>query len=258
MAEQSMPEACGESGTSNRSTGLSRSTSSLPRTPNVGLCLVVVLLGYWLIPRLGIAVVLASLIAIVVASKQWHARCAQRAQRAAHQQLARILAVLAAELQAGATLAVALGHVAELPDISPAYQRIFAAAQRRSFQGGNPAAQLRTHPDLQTLATTLEVAHTRGIAPATLCKHHQRRLETELNYEQTLAAGSQGARVTARILLVLPLVGMAMASILGVDIGHFFRHTLIGGILLLLGTSSAVTGFLWTERIIKNAAHSPS
>lgn len=178
----------------------------------------------------------------------------QHKQQQRHTQYrAQLFAILGAQLRAGTTFVQALERGAEIPDLPATLAQGLAAAARRMRAGGEGVEQLAHVPGLEQLTTVMQVSQERGIAAAALISQSQRRLEAQLQHAQALQAGTQGARVTARILLGLPVVGMLMAMVLGIDIAEFFAGTLIGQVLLVLGVGCAVVGWCWTERILSHA-----
>jgi tight adherence protein B len=106
--------------------------------------------------------------------------------------------------------------------------RAVAAAWRVAADAGAPLA-----PTLRELAATL-----RSLA------------QTARDIEVALA----GPTATARVVLGLPLVGLALAGLLGVDaLGTLFT-TLPGWVCLTLGAALIVLGLRWIGRMVRTAS----
>lgn len=217
----------------------------------VTICVVLGLI--WLLWHIPVGLVLAALIITAASAKVFRARKLFKQHQQHQEYLLRLLTVMSAQLRAGSDVIQALERSLEVPDLPAEIHTGVQAAARSMRQGGTGEAHLAAVAGLSQLATILQASQTRGIAAAELITQTQMRLQTTREYARSLQAETQGARVTARILMALPLVGMGMALVLGIDIFHFFSATTFGQGVLIAGAGSAVCGWLWTERMIAHA-----
>jgi tight adherence protein B len=72
-----------------------------------------------------------------------------------------------------------------------------------------------------------------------------------------LAAAVSGARASAALLAVLPLLGVAMGVGLGAAPLEVLFRTSVGHGALGVGTVLTAVGVLWTERLISGAERPP-
>jgi tight adherence protein B len=68
-----------------------------------------------------------------------------------------------------------------------------------------------------------------------------------------VAAELAGVRASARLLAALPLIGIALGSMMGAHPVHVLLSTLIGQACLLVGGACALGGLAWMERIVRSA-----
>ena len=152
------------------------------------------------------------------------------------------LSALAAELASGASLDAALLATTQAPQLWP---QAVAAARA----GGDVAAGLDAD-GARALAACWRVAGSSGAGLA-------RAIGSMAEYERStavvrarLAAELAAPRASARMLAMLPLVGIAMGIVMGADPVRF----LLSGLgLLCLGTAVLLTGLglLWGARIAR-------
>jgi tight adherence protein B len=72
-----------------------------------------------------------------------------------------------------------------------------------------------------------------------------------------LAAAVSGARASAALLAVLPVLGVAMGVGLGAAPLEVLFHTSVGHGALAAGTVLTAVGVLWTEHLISGAERPP-
>ena len=172
---------------------------------------------------------------------------ASRRRRAAQRmQVVRALATLAAELEAGQPPREALRRAAGDP---PAWPRALACLRL----GGDVAAALEADADgrpvLAHLAACWRVAAEAGtgLAPAVvrLAESARTAEDARVDLEGQLA----GPRATARLLSLLPAVGIGFGSMLGSDPLGWLLTESLGRICLAIGVLLTAAGAWWTGRI---------
>lgn len=164
---------------------------------------------------------------------------------------------LSAELAAGRTpgeaMARAVGAVG-FPD--PASPRPLLAAAR---DGGDvSAALLALAPGsggegLRRLASCWNVSVTAGAGLAALVERVATTLRHAESHRQDVAAQLAGPRATARMLAILPALGLLMGAGLGMRPLGFLFGSLPGLACLVAGTALDACGLWWTQRMTTRA-----
>lgn len=221
--------------------------------------------GRWVTP---VAVVLAAAVALpptaaaaagVVAGttmlRNRRARL-QRLRRVEASALRAALDVVAGELRAGvhpvASFETAAGEVTG--DVASAL-RVVAARARLGVDVGEGLRSAATGSTVPVywgrLAVYWELAHRHGLAIALLMRTAHRDLVERERFESRASAGMAGARATATVLAVLPLVGVGLGELVGAEPIRFLLSD--GGWLLLIGAALSCAGLLWSDRITAGA-----
>lgn len=218
---------------------------------------------------------------------------AARTREAADERRARIALCesLAAELRAGRTPAAALGAAAgsaapgragpaDVPGAvgpgsgvgrAPAAGSGAAALRRAAGVaqlGGDVPAVLRGAAAaragrsgeldaLHQLAACWAVAERSGAGLELAVRRLAGSLRTAERQRAELAGELAGARVTARLLAVLPGLGLLLAAAVGAQPVAFLLGTPLGGACLLLALGLDVAGLAWTKRLTAGAAGAP-
>lgn len=160
---------------------------------------------------------------------------------------------LSAELSAGRTPGEALTRAItaiDLPD--PTLLRPVIAAAR---DGGNvPAALLSSAPPqggegIRQLAACWEVATTAGAGLAALVDRVAQTQRTAQAHRQDVAAQLAGPRTTAKMLAILPALGLLMAAALNMHPLNFLFGSLPGFMCLIAGITLDACGLWWTNRM---------
>ena len=185
--------------------------------------------------------------------------------RRRHQQLARertrvavvdLCAALAGELRSGAPLLDALERAAQVP---AAGEVIVPHALQTARSGGDVAQALREDAGaagaegLRALAACWEIALGSGAALAPALSRLMRGLRAEQTHRRDLSATLAAPRATARLLALLPTVGILMGTGLGVDPLGLLLGTPVGALLLATGGGLALLGLVWTDRLARAA-----
>jgi tight adherence protein B len=101
----------------------------------------------------------------------------------------------------------------------------------------------------ERLAVCWQLAHTHGLAIATLMRSAQRDLVERERFSARVDATLAGARATAGLLAGLPLLGVSLGQLIGADPVRFLLSGGVGGWLLVAGVTLVCCGLLWCDRI---------
>lgn len=172
---------------------------------------------------------------------------ASRRRRAAQRmRVVRALAILAAELEAGQPPREALRRAAGDP---PAWPRALACLRLDGDVAAALEADAEDRPVLAHLAACWRVAADAGtgLAPAVtrLAESARTAEDARVDLEGQLA----GPRATARLLALLPVVGIGFGFLLGSDPLDWLLTESLGRICLAVGVLLTAAGAWWTGRI---------
>lgn len=207
----------------------------------------------WFVTSPVSALLLATVAAVAVVASSFVQR--HRAARASSELGVRVAAtveLLAAELRTGVLPAVALrGACDDLPDLRP-------VAEVAARGGDVPAAldvvsRTPGADDLADVAAAWRVADRAGAPVADVLDHVVEALRADHDLAREVRAECSSARATARLLAVLPLLGLGLGSGLGGDPVHVLTGTLPGVLCLAAGCALAATGLAWVERLTTRA-----
>ncbi|MDX6742561.1 type II secretion system protein [Actinocorallia sp. A-T 12471] len=108
---------------------------------------------------------------------------------------------------------------------------------------------------LRLLAACWSIGVERGAAFAPVVDGLAGALRDDRNHRAAVRAQLAGARTTARLLAVLPALGLAMSWSLGADPLSFLFTTLPGLACLAAALALDAAGLAWTTRIATSAEH---
>jgi tight adherence protein B len=219
----------------------------------------------WLVRTAGCAAVAAAVllplstvlaVAVLGATVFLRYRRRRRTRRATDEgrMLETALDVLVGELRVGAHPVRAFRVAADETNGTVAASLRAVAARARL--GADVTAGLRTaarssalpaHWD--RLAVCWQLASDQGLAIATLMRAAQRDIAERQRFSARVASGMAGARATAAILAVLPLLGVLLGQLIGARPLSFLLSGHTGGWLLVVGSTLACGGLLWSDRI---------
>ncbi|MGH3384168.1 MAG: type II secretion system F family protein [Nocardioidaceae bacterium] len=155
---------------------------------------------------------------------------------------------LAAELRAGQPAVRALSRVAaEHPFLAP-------AAQSAGLGGDVPGvldglAERPGFAGLRMVAAAWRVADRSGAGLAVVLDRVSAALRAEQACADEVSASLGPPRATARLLAVLPVMGLVLGVGIGGDPVAFLFGTAPGNVCLALGCALALTGVWWVERL---------
>ncbi|MCK2214571.1 type II secretion system F family protein [Actinomadura sp. ATCC 31491] len=164
---------------------------------------------------------------------------------------------LTAELSTGRTPGEALTRA--IPAVSFPDADVLRPVLAAARDGGDVPAALRTAAPQQGgeglchLAACWQVSLTAGAALAALTERVAATLRTAQMHRQDVAAQLAGPRTTARMLAVLPVLGLLMAAALNMHPLNFLFGSLPGLACLTTGTALNACGLWWTNRLSTTA-----
>ena len=165
---------------------------------------------------------------------------------------------LAAELDAGRPTGAALASAARVA-VGPAGQ-VLRAAGSAAGAGGDVVGVLAdgagstAAPELlRGLAACWALCAQTGSGLAVAVERLERAERDAHDRRRAVDAELAGPRTTARMLAVLPLVGLALAAALGAEPLRLLLGTPLGLVCLAAGALLDVVGLLWTRRLVARA-----
>ena len=200
-------------------------------------------------------VALGGAVGVVAAERARSRRAARR--RATAERVEECVAVLAAELSAGRSAPEALAGAAS---VAPT---LVAPAARAAALGGDPTAELRAAADapgadtMRDVAAAWSVAHSTGAPLADLLGRAAVRAQDDLVTGREVEEQLAPVRATARVLAVLPVMGLLLGAGLGVDVLSLLLRTGWGQLCLLGAVTLVATGLWVLERVAGRARRVP-
>jgi tight adherence protein B len=183
-------------------------------------------------------------------------RTGRREQVAAHRAaVIELCDAIAAELTAGRPAATALTYAAAALNDLPALSGVLDAAR----DGDDlPDAMIRASntegfEPLRLLAGCWRIGVDRGGMLASVIEGLADSLRDEQSHRDDIALQLSGPRATARLLAVLPALGLAMATALGARPWEFLFGSMPGAACLALGLGLDAVGLWWTSRLATSA-----
>ncbi|MFJ3922770.1 type II secretion system F family protein [Streptomyces sp. NPDC090022] len=200
----------------------------------------------------------AGALAVPLVRRRLRARERARARGARAERVVALCGAAVGELRAGAqpgqALSAALRRTVTGPGgPGPREAGVLAAA---AF-GGDVAGALRQaarEPGAQGLAgmaACWRVSVDGGAGLAAGLERLEGALRAERDRQESLRAQLAGARSTAVVLALLPVVGLLMGTALGADPLRVLLHTPMGLGCLLVGGVLEVLGLVWCRRIVR-------
>ncbi|WP_313896645.1 type II secretion system F family protein [Streptomyces sp. GC420] len=199
---------------------------------------------------------LAGALAVPLVRRRLRARDESRSRERRAAEVIGLCGALAGELRAGrqpgGALLIAAHDSGGLGDAAPA---VLAAAR---FGGDVPgalrsAARQPGAAGLGGLAACWRVAVHGGAGLATGIDRLESALRAERDQRDDLHAQLAGARSTAGLLAVLPVLGLALGTALGAAPLQVLFHTPAGLGCLLAGAALESAGLWWAMRIVRGA-----
>lgn len=179
--------------------------------------------------------------------RQWQQ---QRRQAGRRQMVLGVCDALAAELRTGLPAGVAVVHAcADWPELGP----VVATAEL----GGDVPEALRAvarrpgAEGLRSVAVSWEVSRRSGAALGDVLDRLGAGLRDEEEVRAEVDAALGPPRATAKMLALLPLMGLALGASIGADPLGFLIATPLGLSCLGMGALLAAVGLWWVERLAR-------
>ncbi|MFD0000144.1 type II secretion system F family protein [Nocardia sp. NPDC127526] len=200
----------------------------------------------------GIGPLIAATLVAGTAGLRWRRRTLERRRSAEISRLLDGLEAVIGELRVGAHPSAAAATAAR--ETGGEVACAFAASAARSRLGGSGAEGLRrpgtvVSQELSRIADAWLVAERHGLALAELLSAARVDLVGRRRFRDRTQAGLAGARATAAVLAVLPVLGIGLGQLMGAAPLHVLFASSVGTWLLPLGVALACTGLLWTDAI---------
>ena len=157
---------------------------------------------------------------------------------------------LAVLLGAGIAPANAWGYLA-----TPAVNELIAAGQQidAAIAGAAPASPPALASAWRALAAAWSVAEVAGAPLASTLRDVSESLRSLAATERAVALALTSPRATARIVLVLPAVGLLFGVVLGFDTIGVLVGTPLGVACLVLGAALMLTAWRWNRHLVQAA-----
>jgi len=199
--------------------------------------------------------------AVVGATATLRYRRRRRIRRAADEgrTLETALDVLVGELRAGSHPVRAFGIAADetAGPVAASLRSVAARARLGADVTAGLCAAARSSAlpaHWGRLAVCWQLAGDHGLAIATLMRAAQRDIAERQRFWTRVAAGLAGARATAAILAGLPVLGVLLGQLIGARPLSFLLDGHAGGWMLVVGSTLACGGLLWSDRITDRLA----
>lgn len=197
----------------------------------------------------------AGLLAAAMALGTWLFRRRMATRRALAEErsaaVVEALDVLVAELRVGVHPGVACARAAAECRggvVGPVLERAAAHAALGGSIADSLAAE-QGFEDLRRVAGVWALAERHGIAMGDMLAVVRRDLLERQGFRRRVFAGLAGARATASVLALLPVVGVGLGQLMGAGPLGVLLGGGLGGLLLVAGVFLDCAGLLWAERI---------
>jgi tight adherence protein B len=172
-----------------------------------------------------------------------------RAQEAAFRaEVAQVLRSVTAELRAGVDPAAALR--AATSNSSEAWGPVHAAARSDVRTALQAAATRQGGESLSEVSAAWYLAEQAGAPLAVILDRMAGSVQAEVELDREVAAEAEPARATARLMAGLPIFGLGLGMLLGVNPVAVLVGSGIGVACLVAGLALACCGVWWIDRIV--------
>jgi tight adherence protein B len=173
----------------------------------------------------------------------------RRAEAAAFRaEVARVVRSASAELRAGVDPATAL--LAATSDASEAWIAVRAADAADVRTALQAAAATPGGESLADVSAAWHLAEQAGAPLAAILDRMAGSIQAEVDLDREVAVEAGPARATARLMAVLPLFGLGLGLLLGVNPVAVLLGSGLGVACLVGGLTLACCGLWWIERIV--------
>lgn len=194
-------------------------------------------------------------VAIAVGAAVWMVMQARTTRRrsAAHRETSRAASALALLLRTGMIPGAALEEAARGCEcLQPA-----AAASRLGADVHTALVEVSRRPGFEgfaTLAAAWQVSARTGAPVAPILTRVAETLRQEQQVRAMIDAELAAARVSSRIMALLPFVALLLGTMMGAEPVTFMGSHWMGEALLFVGVALCVAGMAWTERLARAVA----
>lgn len=108
-------------------------------------------------------------------------------------------------------------------------------------------------PTLQALVTCIRACDNTGAPLAPLLDALAQGLRDSADAERSRGAAFAGAQATARMLMALPLLAIALGYAVGADPLGVLFNSFAGTLMLIAGVSLTIAGWIWMRRLLESA-----
>jgi tight adherence protein B len=163
-------------------------------------------------------------------------------------EVARVVRSASAELRAGVDPAAALHAAAS--DASDAWVTVRAASPVDVRAALEEASSTPGGENLADLAAAWHLAEQAGAPLVVILDRMADSIQTEVELDREVAAEAGPARATARLMAVLPVFGLGLGLLLGVNPVAVLVSSGLGVACLIGGLTLACCGLGWIEHIV--------
>jgi tight adherence protein B len=208
------------------------------------------------VPSTPAQIALVAIVAAGLFALRLRRRARRRAETAAFRaEVARVIRSTSAELRAGVDPVAALR--AATMDASSAWAPVRAAGTADVRTALHAAASTPGGAGLADVAAAWHLAEQTGAPLAVILDRIAGSIQAEVELDREVAVEAGPARATARLMAVLPVFGLGLGLLLGVNPVAVLVGSGIGVACLVGGLSLACCGVWWIERIV-SAVDGPS
>ncbi|GAA1475288.1 hypothetical protein P4N68_06130 [Corynebacterium felinum] len=183
---------------------------------------------------------------------------AMRAHTRIFHECAHALMVLEGELHAGASMREGLKSSSAVIRDPTVRQLVETASLRAEMDSEYAAETLResTIEPLRYLGAGWMLSQRHGMCLSSIIALTRARIDARITVDRKMNAALQGPLVTAGVLACLPLLGMGLGLVMGINTLNFLLNTFLGNVIFLLGVSAECAGIFWSRRIITGVKQS--
>ncbi len=171
-------------------------------------------------------------------------------------EVARVVRAASAELRAGVDPAAAL-HAAT-SDASDSWLTVRSVGAADITTALESASTTPGGESLTTVAAAWHLAEQAGAPLAAILERMATSIQAEVDLDREVAVEAGPARATARLMAVLPIFGLGLGLLLGVNPVAVLLGSGLGVACLVAGLALACGGVWWIERIVSSLERPPS
>jgi tight adherence protein B len=232
--------------------------SPRPRVPRLAVVLpAVVVTASFVGLRCGVGVAIAVVLLPLTTWRLLRSASVRRRRGLRDRALHAALVQVGAELAAGTRPDQAMVAGAEVAGPFAAAFRDLARAIDRAEDLRCALPDTGAGAELRPVAAALDVAVRSGAPVAEVLDRVRHDTADRMTTTRALASAVAGARASAALLGALPVVGVAMGTVLGAAPIALLFGTPIGHALLAAGATFTSVGVLWTDQLTDAAQRAP-